>query len=1499
MVKKEKELNVEEMFQGMSHKEHILELPDTYIGSVELDSHNMRVYDEKLKKIIPKKIEFVPGFYKIFDEILVNAIDHSVVDKTCKNIMVDIDVKESKISVYNDGDGIPVQIHKKEKIYIPEMIFGNLLTSGNYRKKGKTVGGKNGLGAKCISIDTNVLLWNGNITKAKNINVGDKLIGDDGKIRTVMDIFKGKGEMYQIDQLNGSSYCVNDKHILTLCMPDHKKIYWNSFNKLWKVQYWDNKENNIKTKLSSSLDNIEEYISEIEDNNIIDIPIKKYLSLNICTQKSLHGLRGKCVEWEAKKTLIDPYFYGKSISNMNEIPDLYKINSIDNRKKLLAGIIDKFGVIINNIQLYLRFNNEYSIVKDIMYIIRSLGLNCNKYNIGDNINIYVYGNLNMIPANILYNYNGYNNSNNGYLDIKNIGIGEYVGITIDNNQRFLIEDFTVTHNCANIYSKHFWIETLCAKTNKKYKQHFYDNMYKKDEPIIKKVKSGHNPYTKITFIPDLKRFGMENLDPDIVSLFKKRVYDCAGCTNNRVNVFLNGELLDIKNFEDYIKMFIPQDDNSEDKGTYKSSKPIYEKVNDRWEVGVVYDPVSSYNQISYVNGICTYQGGTHVNNVTDKIVNALMKIIKDKHKNLNIKNSQIKDNLTVFVNSTIEDPSFNSQVKEFLTTKVTNYGSKCEIGTEFIKKIAKTGIIDSVVNFAKLKEMSEMKKSDGKKKIRLKGMEKLDDAGWAGGRKSQQTTLILTEGDSAKPFALKAREVVGHDRIGVYPLKGKPLNVREATAKQLKTNEEIASIKQILGLKQGQRYKSIKDLRYGNVLVLTDSDVDGTHIKGLILNLFHFFWPSLLKINGFVQSYATPIVKAFKKNDKKGIYTKKFYTLSEYRKWEGNKESLGYSIKYYKGLGTSTSAEAKEAFQNFDKNVINYVWDSMSETKKNTTTKIEVDSESSDDIVGDECNTAINLAFAKIASNKRKEWLNKYNKDNYIENSVKTIPISMFVNDDLIHFSNYDNIRSIPSLFDGLKPSQRKILYGSFKRGLAKPNAPETKVAQLSGYISDIAQYHHGETSLQGAIIGMAQDFVGSNNLNLLMPIGQFGTRLKGGKDSASARYIFTKLEKLVPYIFRDEDKYVIDHVYEDGQKIEPETYPGIIPLILINGCEGIGTGFSTNIPCFNVHDIYNNLIRLIDGKEPKEMIPYYRNFNGNIKKVDEYTYESEGIYDIVNETTIRITELPIKTWTDDYKKFLEESISDDPKNSSDKKFISSYSTYCTDTKVNFEIELCKGVLQNLQKNNVFSKNKNTLKRKFKLKSNIKISNMHLYNSKNIIQKYTNVKDILISFYEIRKNMYIKRKEYWIKHLENQMNVCYYRKKYIELVLKKKIVVMKKKELEVIKQIEDYKFPKLNMSYADAPEDTKSYDYIKKLLIFHLTHEKMEELDADYLQKSKDLNEYKKLSIENIWKKELEEFMKQYKIWETEKQYKLISSTETKKQKKNIRKKRINKNNYG
>lgn len=417
-------------------------------------------------------------------------------------------------------------------------------------------------------------------------------------------------------------------------------------------------------------------------------------------------------------------------------------------------------------------------------------------------------------------------------------------------------------------------------------------------------------YTCITFKPDLRRFGMDHLDEDIVALMTKRVYDMAGVTPAGVKVKLNGKVLDIKNFTSYADLYLQTVENQE-------LPKIVEKTpsSDRWEI-VCSISDGQFQQVSFVNSICTIKGGSHVNYLADQIVERIMDILKKKHKGVEIKNHQVKQNLWLFVNCQVENPSFDSQTKETLTTKPVNFGSTCTLSDKFMKEVLASGIIESIVSVAKAKEEAKLAKTlgPGKKKSKLLGIPKLEDANQAGTRNAEACTIILTEGDSAKSLALAGIEVVGRDHYGVFPLRGKFLNVREAPNKQIMENPEIQNLIKILGIQVGKKYENVKDLRYGSILIMTDQDNDGSHIKGLLINFIHHFWPSLMRMNGFLKEFVTPLMKATK-----GSEIHSFFTMNEFEQWAEGKNLKTWKVKYYKGLGTSTTKEAKEYFSQIDK----------------------------------------------------------------------------------------------------------------------------------------------------------------------------------------------------------------------------------------------------------------------------------------------------------------------------------------------------------------------------------------------------------------------------------------------------------------------------------------------------------------------------------------------------------------------------------------------------
>ncbi|XP_022251044.1 DNA topoisomerase 2-alpha-like [Limulus polyphemus] len=1012
-----KRLSVERIYQKKSQLEHILLRPDTYIGSTEPLTQPMWVYDEEAGGMVHREITFVPGLYKVFDEILVNAADNKQRDKKMDCIKIEIDPENNKISIWNNGKGIPVVEHKDEKMYVPTLIFGHLLTSSNYNDEEKKVtGGRNGYGAK-------------------------------------------------------------------LC---------------------------------------------------------------------------------------------------------------------------------------------------------------------------------------------------------------------------------------NIFSTKFIVETASKESGKSFKQIWTDNMTKTTDAKVKPF-SGED-FTCITFHPDLAKFKMEALDKDLISLLSRRAFDIAG-TSRGVKVILNGKRLPVKGFKDYIEQYVKGREDEDG----NPLKVIYDNVNDRWEIAVTLS-VHGFQQVSFVNSIATTKGGRHVEYVSDQIINKLVEVVKKKNKGgVQVKPFQIKNHMWIFINAQIENPTFDSQTKENMTLQPKNFGSKCQPDEKFFTQVLKCGIVESIMNWVKFKAQTQLNtKCSSKKHSKLKGVPKLEDANDAGTKNSINCTLILTEGDSAKSLAVSGLGVVGRDKYGVFPLKGKILNVREATHKQILENAEINNIIKIMGLQYKKKYESIEDLkslRYGRLMIMTDQDQDGSHIKGLLINFIHHNWPSLLRLP-FLEEFITPIVKVTK-----GKEEKSFFSLPEFEEWKAKSSNWNtWKVKYYKGLGTSTAKEAKEYFADMNRHRIKFQYQ------------------------GPEDDDAIQLAFSKKMIEQRKDWLTSGMEERkqrrelglpelYLyEKTTTHVTYNDFVNRELILFSNMDNERSIPSLVDGLKPGQRKVIFTCFKRN----DKREIKVAQFAGSVAEHSAYHHGENSLMATIINLAQNFVGSNNINLLQPIGQFGTRLQGGKDSASPRYIFTMLSSLARHIFPSNDDPLLCHLYEDNQKIEPEYYVPIIPMLLVNGTEGIGTGWSTKIPNYNPREIIENIQRMLDGEEPQPMKPWFKNFKGTIEQLDNQRFVISGEVSVLEKNKIEISELPVRTWTQQYKEqVLEPMLYGTEKIS---PLITDYKEYHTDTTVKFVVSLSEDKLGKIYEEG--------LHKIFKLQSTITTTSMVLFDHKGVLKRYDSPEEILKEFFNVRLDFYNRRKAY-------------------------------------------------------------------------------------------------------------------------------------------------------
>ncbi len=1272
---------------------------------------------------------------------------------------------------------------------------------------------------------------------------------------------------------------------------------------------------------------------------------------------------------------------------------------------------------------------------------------------------------------------------------------------------------------CNVFSKEFSIDLVDHRKKKHYTQTWKNNMLEKEEPEIKY--SAKSPYTLVKFLPDYKRFGLDGLTDDMYAIIRKRAFDACACTDNTVNIYFNDQKIEIKDFEKYADLFLG---NVKDGGRPRA----YEKVGERWEVIATY-AINGYEHVSFVNGINTFLGGKHVDYITNQITKKLSELISTKKKK-EVKALHIKENLMVFVKCSIVNPAFNSQTKETLTTPISKFGSKAELSDKFFTNLFKTGIVEKVINLSDFHEEKKMTKTDGKKRSTILGIENLDDANWAGTNKSAECTLILTEGLSAKTMAIAGLSEVGRDRWGVFPLRGKLMNVKDAAAKKIYENEEITNIKKIIGLESGKVYSDVSELRYGRVMLMTDQDsvtgdtpilvrkdgqidiitietiaeydwfeningkeyngtsyevwtekgwtsithvirhkvnkqlyrvstpsgivdvtedhslldsygnkvspleciphqellhnfpylgidhgddsslsmseawviglffacgavdeygwhmdtndililekakhtlkltygydfqiintsfnrwrmivngvsdigkiykkmcyqqgtnykkiprklmnapisvrkafihgyecqtfwpitldnkitaqslyfmlmstqhqvyirhanskyhlyvspleekitqnmniikqivklgttndfvydletsnhhfqagigsmivhnTDGQHIKGLVMNMFHSLWPSLVQAKGFqfLHSMLTPIVKVFKGKEKKS-----FYSLTDFEQWKvQNEDGKGWSIKYYKGLGTSNDDEAKEYFKAMRD--VTYTWTASGEKSQPSQSE-----------------EALDLAFNKSRADDRKDWLSQYNRKVILDYNDSQVSYEDFVHKELIHFSNYDLERSIPNMVDGLKTSQRKILYCCFKKPLWEK---EIRVAQLASYVSENSAYHHGEVSLQGAIVAMAQNFPGSNNINLLAPNGQFGSKSHMGKDASQPRYIHTQLREITGKLFIKEDNELLKYLDDDGYLVEPEYYVPIIPMILVNGAIGIGTGFSTNIPCYNPKDIIRVLKGLMNGEDfdddAEDLKPWYRGFKGIIEKVNG-KWTSFGLYQKLTATKLQITELPVGIATNDFKEMIEKMIC----NKDIQSPIKSYESHYTPNDVNFILHFTSAS----------ALDEFDVEKELKLSStkNLGVTNMYAFNDKCQITKYKSAIHIIKEFFTIRLEFYERRRAHLLDKLENDMKRLNNKIRFVMDVINGVIIVHKMRKAELEDKLEE-------MEYAKCDD---SYDYLTRIPIYNFTLDQVEKLKDDIKNKEIQIKLVEDTTANDMWKQELD-----------------------------------------
>lgn len=1028
---------------------------------------------------------------------------------------------------------------------------------------------------------------------------------------------------------------------------------------------------------------------------------------------------------------------------------------------------------------------------------------------------------------------------------------------------------------TNIMSKFFSVEVGDPANNKHYYQEWHNNMKEKDDPIIEDGYDGE-PFVEITYMMDFERFGYsseEGYPEEAFGLYARYVYDYS--QNIHVHTSFNGMLFEPADDPKDHGRFYFGDTNMVVHYEWPEGTEIITKKNGRQiskdptvlptSILVLADTPNKGKCVSFVNGILTLEGGVHVNEALKAVTKPLLEQInastitsgkgkgKGKEetkakdtKRLTLTWKDVKNHLSLLLVCHLEDPAFGGQMKE----KLTKPTPKFTIPPKVLSPIANWKLVHYLLAMMEDKVGKLLASTDGKKK-RYISIDKGRDANEAGGPRSADCMLFVVEGDSAKQYAYVAQGLIegGPDYIGVAVLKGKPLNVMNANPLTITKNKEISELKKILGIHEFTDYtdpRNFNKLRYGKLVILADADDDGKHIMGLVLLIFHCYYPSLLQV-GYVSFLRTPIIRIF------GHENLSFYTDAEYRLWrEDNPNYNGPSPKYYKGLATSKEEDVKIDMQN--PHYVKCIYNDQGENQVAASEKLD-------------------LVFNNKRADDRKVWLRDWNLD--LEDldigRLEEISIADFVDKELIVYAKTSIRRSIPSLFDGLKDGQRKVLYGAYLLW-GKPkskdnnveinkNAKSKKVYSFASYVADNLMYHHGPGSLEKTITGMGQNFVGSNNMNYLYPDGMFGSREEGGKDAGSSRYIETRLEWWFPFVFVRDDMPLLTLMEEEGNTIEPQFMLPILPMHIINGAHGIGTGWSSHIPNHNPLDVVGYYRAKLTGQPLPSVKPWYRGFKGEIsikitskKKVEElsnyldrqeekrkeeeeedgnndyFPEEEEGTsaprLSVVTRGTfthrdgsVVVSELPVGLWTETYRQWLQELI--------EKKTITGFTWHGDNNTVLFKI-------QGFRDANLTS---------LHLQRSYGMTNMVLLDENDRPIKYSSITAILEAFYRHRLPYFAERKKIRLQKYEDDINKLDAKARFIEAFKAKKI------NLDASNEEIDTVLAQLNIP-----------TWVRDIKTRSLAKQDTEKLYREMGELRNEMDEYTKKRPEDLWLEDLDRF---------------------------------------
>ena len=1544
------------LYKKVDDIDHVLLKSGMYIGSIETVPSDMWVYDDATESVVQRNINFNYGLYKLFDESVVNVIDHcsrtkksilegKVGETPVTQISVNIDPETGKFQVINNGTSIHIEKHPIHGMYIPEMIFAHLRSSTNYDKNEKrTTGGTNGYGIKLVSIfstwsrieivdtaskqkytqeyknnlreicppvveklkgaghksyisiefipdytrfgytgfptemmslfkrrtydigalvDKNVKVsFNEKLLEVKTfkqyiglyIGPNDKIVYEEGGSRWEYAVtLSPESEYRQVSWVNGIYTRNGGRHCDYILNQITKKIV-DYIEKKKKVSV---RAQAIKEQLMLFLRcEVENVEFDSQSKDCLTLPVSKFgstctVSDAFCEKVAKMGVMETALnvtqaresreiskKTDGKKTrtirgvnnFIDANFAGTERSDQCTLilceglsAQSGVVSGLSSNDRNFIGIYPLKGKVLNvrgETAAKIAANKEITDLKKILGL--ENGRTYTPQNFAQNLR---YGKVMVLTDadSVTGDTPMLLKNKDGFMEIRtidDISVSEWE--QKDNGKDESQTDYEV-------WTENGWTKIKRVIRHKVTKQLFRVLTHTgvvdvtEDHSLIDKNKKEITP-NEITINGELLHsfpvFDDININfEDVKNMGCKDVQKIASLLN--IQYYLNyntKELLDL----------------------------IQEKLNSHIKPNTTIGDFGITTEEAYVMGLFWADGtcGVYKWEYTKKPVNRPREYTFHR-----------TSYSWAIVNTNID---YLNKAKEILDKTYTEFEFKiveCDMtNTQYSKsrcfKLLLNGGKTSASVIEKYRSM--FYDSNKKKKVPVEILNATTEI-------KEQFFEGYYDGDGSKGKGLEVSGSRTFDIDGKIGTHGmyllckslgykvsintsiKKPKVYTLTLTKGKQQDNPNRIKKIIPLGNTQQY--VYDLETENHHFQAGAgemivhNTDGHHIKALCINLFHCEWSSLVKIAGFLSFMNTPILRATR-----GKQTLSFYHEGEYEAW---KEEIGeaalkaWKIKYFKGLGTSTSAEFKEYFAN--KKQVDFVYTDAATDDK------------------------IDKVFNKKRADERKTWLENYDKRARLNTSNPTVTYEEFIDKELIHFSVYDCERSIPNLMDGLKISLRKILYCAFKRRMTT----EVKVAQFSGYVSEHSMYHHGEASLNGAIINMSQVFTGSNNINLLEPKGQFGTRLQGGDDSASERYIFTQLNELTRAIFPEADDRILTYINDDGTMVEPEFYVPIIPFVLVNGSSGIGTGFSTSIPPYNPRDLVAHLrARLSGAAEPAELVPYYEGFKGTVEKIDDAKYQITGCYRVISDDKIVIDELPVGSWTMPYLTMLEDLADPNAVDKSGKKIvpvIKDMVNLSTETNVHIEITFPKGALAKL----VRGEDDSALLKLLKLTTTVSTTNMHLFTAELKLKKYATVDDIISDYYEVRLDAYVRRKKYLMEIMQHELKVMTNKARYITEILEDVIDLRRKTAKQVYQMLRAREFDVILSGVEDSAEvseenETAAYKYLTKMPMDSVSAENVAAILREKAELERRFAELSATTETQMWLAELDVFEEKY-----------------------------------